>query len=145
VVPKRKVGRAPRRTFSRALLGQRARRRLHHAGLGAGRASLAHSLGHRLVSSSTQDGHGADQGAQPDGGTADRVGGAGDGKGRVRFAHRFTWSSRPEPFVLEGAGHKEVDCWVRRAPVGAARAALGGTVARALRDHPGGSAQIMRL
>jgi len=57
VVPKRKVGRAPRRTFSRALLGQRARRRLHHAGLGAGRASLARSLGqarHKAVMARTK-------------------------------------------------------------------------------------------
>ena len=46
MVPKRKVGRSPLRTFSRALLGQRARRRLHHAGLGAGLASLARPLGH---------------------------------------------------------------------------------------------------
>ena len=57
MVPKRKVGRAPRRTFSRALLGQRARRRLHHAGLGAGRASLARSLGqarHKAVMARTK-------------------------------------------------------------------------------------------
>jgi hypothetical protein len=57
VVPNRKVDRAPRRTFSRALLGQRARRRLHHAGLGAGRASLARSLGqarHKAVMARTK-------------------------------------------------------------------------------------------
>jgi len=57
VVPKRKVGRSPLRTFSRALLGQRARRRLHHAGLGAGRASLARSLGqarHKAVMARTK-------------------------------------------------------------------------------------------
>ena len=49
----------------------------------------------------------------------------------VRFVHRFySWSPRPEPSVglpkcLEGAGQNEVGCRGRRAPVGAARAALG--------------------
>ncbi len=61
----------------------------------------------------------------------------------------YSWSSRPgEQFVglpkcLEGAGQKKVGCWGGRAPVGAARAALGGggsrepcaTILTVMRNH----------
>ena len=43
---------------------------------------------------------------------------------------------RPEPKCLEGAGQNEVGCRGRRAPVGAARAALGGSGRASLARPP---------